>query len=127
MESKELVKAESAVPSKPVRNSRELAKLKKRLELQYHPQILESFLMQLLEGVKGGDEKKMGLAAKVLKLIQSEGGMSVSVQQNNNQVNVSPTRDRTAEAIIRRLEERKFAARKESEPEPIDAYFEDVG
>lgn len=98
---------------------KQLAKLSQDTYRKHAPALLDAFYAKLLEGINRGDEKMLSLGAKVLKLAQSD-GVQVNVQQNNVQI-AGSSRDRTAEAIIRRLEQRKFA-QKQAET-AIDAEF----
>lgn len=119
-ESKELVPVENKVIRMP-RNKKELARLYDRKFMEHAPVLLEETFLSLIKEVKKGDPNAIKTAAEILKLTKGQGGVQVNVQQNNNHVTVNPTRDRTAEAIVRRLEARKALDRKAAET--VDAEF----
>ena len=124
-ESKDLVPLAKSAVAKAPRNKRELAKLYDRKFIEHAPDLLEDFYANIKKRVAAGDTKALQLLAEVLKLSKGQ-GVQVNVQQNNNNVTVNPTRDRQADAIIKRLEDRDFLNKKAAAASVVDAEFTDV-
>jgi hypothetical protein len=111
-----------------------IARLKKEasrkvelMKVEITPELAQSFFASLKRGCDRGDPNAMKLAAAALNIVQNEKGVQVNVQQNNMQV-VGGNKNRSAESIIRRLEEREFIQESAKKPasDIQDAEFEDA-